>query len=377
MEIGVLITGVGSGSTGEQVYKALHHARRRYRVTVANVDPARAVVAPDAERVALPRADAPGYLEALAAAANERGARFIVPGTDVELLRIAEGREALARLTRAVPLVNGASTIRLCHDKGATAAALARAGFRAPRTFDCTSVEAALDAVANGGVGYPVVLKPRQRGGGSADVYLAQDEAELRFFAGFVLRNCGAAILQEYVGDGASEYTVGVLHYPDGALGGSFALRRDLGSLLSTRLRVANRTGRAELGAQLVVSSGFTQGEVDAFPEVRAAAERIAAAVGSTGPLNVQGRLVGRDLVVFEINPRFSGSEAMRAMAGWNAVESLVEWHLGLWPRLETVRPRRCTFVRTVVEYELPAAAAPAEDRTGRPVPAGVVPAGA
>jgi carbamoyl-phosphate synthase large subunit len=361
VEIAVLITGVGSGSTGEQVYRALRLGRRPYRLVVANVDLGRSVVAPHAERIVLPPASALEYLGAVAAAANARGVRFIVPGSDVELVRIAAERAELAGLTRAIPLVNDLATIQLCQDKAATVAALERAGFRTPRTFECSDVDAAVEAVARSGVSYPFVVKPRQRGGGSADVYVAQDEAELRFFAAFVLRNGAPAVVQEYVGDAASEYTVGVLHNPDGKLAGSFALRRELSSLLSVRVRVPNRTGRAELGSHLVISSGFTQGQTDDFRVVRAAAERVARAVGATGPLNVQGRLVGSELLVFEINPRFSGSEAMRAMAGWNAPEALIEWHLGLRPVLGSAPPRPCRFVRTLVEYEATPAPKPAK----------------
>jgi carbamoyl-phosphate synthase large subunit len=352
MAIGVLITGVGSGSTGEQVYRALQQGKRRYRIAAANVDLARSVVAPRARRIVLPPASDPGYLEALAAAANALGAEFIVPGSDVELVRVASGLAALARLTPAIPLVNDPATISVCLDKGATAAALARAGLRAPRTLDCTTVEALVAGVARERLAYPLVLKPR-RGGGSADVHVVQDEEELRFHASRIVRGGTAAIAQEYVGTAEGEYTVGVLHFPDGTLAGSFALRRDLGSLLSTRLRTPNRTGRAELGAQLVVSSGFSQGEVDDFPEVRAQAEAVAGAIGSRGPLNVQGRLVGSELVVFEVNPRFSGTETMRAMAGWNAPEALIEWHLGLAPSISEYRARPCTFIRSVIEHRL------------------------
>lgn len=358
MEIGVLVTGVGSGSTGEQVYRALREGKRRYRIAVANVDLARSVVAAGARRLVLPPASDPGYLTALADAAEAVGARFIVPGSDEELVRIASGQGELARLTPAVPLVNDFAAISLCLDKGATAAALARAGLSAPRTLDCTTVEALVAGIARENVAYPVILKPR-RGGGSADVYVAQDEEELRFHASRILRGGAAAIAQEYVGSAEREYTVGVLHFPDGTLAGSFALRRDLGSLLSTRFRTPNRTGRAELGAQLVVSSGFSQGDVDDFPEVRAQAEAVAQAIGSRGPLNVQGRFVGSELVVFEVNPRFSGTETMRAMAGWNAPEALIEWHLGLAPSLAGFRARPSTFVRTVVEHQLERSTAP------------------
>ncbi|HEX9400928.1 MAG TPA: ATP-grasp domain-containing protein [Anaeromyxobacter sp.] len=358
MDIGVLVTGVGPGSTGEQVYKALRFGRRRYRITVANMDLERAVVAPGARRIALPPASDAGYLDALADAANAVGARFLVPGSDVELVRVAAGREALGRRTPAIPLVNDLAVITLCSDKGESAAAVSRAGLRAPRTLDCASVEAVLAGAARDGLRFPLVLKPR-KGGGSADVFVVQDAEELRFHAERILQGAAKAIVQEYVGDPAGEFTVGVLHLPDGTLAGSFALRRDLSSLLSVRSRAPNRTGRSELGPQLVVSSGFSQGDVEDFPEVRAQAERVAAAVGSRGPLNVQGRLVDGELVVFEVNPRFSGTEAMRAMAGWNAAEALVEWHLGLPSSIAGFRPRPCAFVRTVVEHQL--------DRPGDP----------
>ena len=367
-EIGILVTGVGAGSTGEQVVKALRLGRRSYRIVAGNVDPARTVVVADVERIALPPARDPGYLAALAAAANRAAARFIVPGTDAELVRIVSGRDALARLTAAVPLVNAEAVVATCSDKGETAAAVARAGLRAPRTAEAASVEGAVAAAGARGIPYPVVLKPR-RGGGSADVFVAQDEEELRFHAARVLRGGAGAVLQEYAGDAENEFTVGLVHGPDGALLGSIALRRELSSLLSVRSRAPNRTGRAELGPELVVSSGFTQGHVGDFPEVRAQAERLAAALGSRGPLNVQGRLVGAELVVFEVNPRFSGTEAMRAMAGWNGPEALVDVHLGAPNPLAAFRPRPRTFIRTLAEHELQRAPAPSPGPGGGAAP--------
>jgi carbamoyl-phosphate synthase large subunit len=357
-EIGILVTGVGAGSTGEQVVKALRRGRRRYRIAAGNVDPARTVVVAGVARVELPPARDPAYLDALAAAAERHGARFLVPGTDAELTRIVAGREALGRLTAAIPLVNDAAVIATCSDKARTAQAVGRSGLRAPRTAECETVAGALAAAGEGGVPYPVVLKPRH-GGGSADVWVAQDAGELRFHAERALRGGGGVVLQEYAGDPDHEFTVGVLHAPDGALLGSVALRRELSSLLSVRSRAPNRTGRAELGAELVVSSGFTQGHVDDFPGVRAQAERLAASLGSRGPLNVQGRLVGEALVVFEVNPRFSGTEVMRAMAGWNAPEALVDWHLGAGNPLAGFRARPRTFIRTLAEHELERAPAP------------------
>jgi carbamoyl-phosphate synthase large subunit len=54
----------------------------------------------------------------------------------------------------------------------------------------------------------------------------------------------------------------------------------------------------------------------------------MANALGSVGPLNIQGRLDNGEFVAFEINPRFSGTTPMRAMAGFNEPELLIDWYL-------------------------------------------------
>jgi carbamoyl-phosphate synthase large subunit len=354
MTVNVLITGVGAGTTGEQVFKAMKLGSRPYDITVANVNPRHLVVAGSARTGLLPAAKDPSYLERLAALANEVGAQFIIPGSDPELFEIAYHRECLAKLTSAIPLANNADTIRACADKAAATAVLKAHGFTVPTTVDCDRAADASRLVEKHGMVYPVVVKPKSGSGGSAHVYVAQDARELDFFVNFIQDEGSTAIIQQYVGDPQNEFTAAVLSYPDGTIAGSFAMRRELTSLLSTRLRVRNRTGRAELGESLVISSGFTQGHVDEFPEVRAAAERISKAMGSTGPLNVQGRFIDGELVVFEINPRFSGTTAMRAMAGWNSPETLIDWHLGLPSKIVDFKPPRVSFIRALAEYVQP-----------------------
>ncbi len=312
MEIGVLVTGVGNITTGEQIYNALLFGRRRYRITIANVEHRRMIVANGARKVVLPPADHPDYVQALAAAANEVEAHCILPGSDWELMR---------------------------------------SGVAVPATADCTSVEAAVDAVASGRLKLPVVIKPKHGSGGSANVYIAQDEAELCFFVRYAMHSESALVLQEYIGDADHEFSVSVIHYPDGTLGGSMAARRHLTSRLSTHLKTPNRTGRAELGPWLIISTGHSQGEIDDFADVRAAAEHVATQIGSTGPLNIQGRLLGSEFYVFEINPRFSGSTAVRAQAGHNGPEALIDWHLGVEPELGKQGARRSTFIRGLRDY--------------------------
>ena len=91
----------------------------------------------------------------------------------------------------------------------------------------------------------------------------------------------------------------------DGRLVDSIAVRRDISSGLSNRIKVSNRTGRPEFGATLAISSGVSQGEGAEFAEVTEECERIAVAIGARGAINIQCRLWNGRPHVFEINPRF------------------------------------------------------------------------
>jgi carbamoyl-phosphate synthase large subunit len=65
---------------------------------------------------------------------------------------------------------------------------------------------------------------------------------------------------------------------------------------------------------------------IDEFAPLRAQAERMAAALGSTGPLNIQGRVRQGVLLPFEINPRFCASDYLRALAGCNQPDIFLQY---------------------------------------------------
>jgi carbamoyl-phosphate synthase large subunit len=341
----VLVTGVAGGSIGEQVCRALRLGRRPYAIIAANTALGPTAVVQAEERVVLPPASREDYLDALLEAAVRLRARFLVPGSEPELLRAVRGCEALTG-AGIQPLVNRGEIVTTCVDKMATFERLATLGFRVPGTRE-VGVDG--DPLALG-LRLPCIVKPVLGGGGSAATFLAQDEAELRFFVGYLHRNGHRALVQEYVGDAQGEYTVGVLHAPDGSHLGTAVIRRQILGGLSNRLRVPNRTSRLDLGPVLAVSSGISQGEVVDVAEVRERAEAIAVALRSAGPLNIQGRWDGSEFLPFEINPRFSGTAPLRALAGFNEPEALIDWHLG--ERLAApVRPRPGQVLRGLAEF--------------------------
>lgn len=319
----VLVTGVSGGGIGEQVCKALRLGRRKYRIIATNVSRAPMAVVKAEHYVVLPPASSGDYLEELLHLVKQFAVQFVIPGSEPELVVLSRHQETLTNAGVRL-LINSPTVIATCVDKLKCFKALTLLGFRVPATLAVNDLTE-LDSLTGDP---PWVVKPVHGGGGSASAFIAQDVDELRFFVRYLLRYGHCPLVQEYVGSVEQEYTVGVLHSPAGDLIGTVVLHRQILSGLSNRLCLPNQTGRAELGPVLAISSGISQGCIIDCAPVRAKAEAIAQALGSVGPLNIQGRWDGKTFVPFEINPRFSGTTPMRAMAGLNEPELLIDWYL-------------------------------------------------
>ena len=108
------------------------------------------------------------------------------------------------------------------------------------------------------------------------------------------------------------------------------------------------RRGR-RAGELLAISSGLSQGRFVHDDGIAAACQRLATALGSRGPLNVQLRRDGEALLPFEVNPRFSGTVALRALAGVNEVDALIRREL-LGEEVGPFDYRDVTVVRGLAE---------------------------
>jgi carbamoyl-phosphate synthase large subunit len=316
----VLVTAVGGVGVGEQILKALRMAGP-YRVVAADMNPCCVNFARADEAYVLPPANDPEYLDAVLAVAGATGATVVFPGSEPELRVLSRQRDRIAEAGILLP-VTRREVIDIGMDKLRTSEFLEAHGFAHPRFARVSGAE--LDAVD----WFPVVVKPAVGGGGSVDCYLAQTPRELACLAELMGDRGDHMMVQEYVGTPDAEFTVGVLHDLDGRFVNSIAIRRELESQLNVRLRVPNRTDRGDLGPNLVLSSGYSHGLVDDFADVRRQCERIAAALGVCGPVNLQCRVVDGTVYIFEINPRFSGTTSLRAMVGYNEPDVLIRHHV-------------------------------------------------
>ena len=320
--LSVCVTGTGGGGFGEQIAKALRCARNRYRLIGTDTS----LISSGAELadtfLRLPPARDPGYISELLTVCREHQIKALFPGSEPEMLKISQHRDQFLAEEIFLP-INPDAVIRLCLDKVSLSKRLVELGFEIP---DFRRVGSLQDI--EGFDCYPMVLKPSVGSGGSSDVFIAQTANERDWYARYLLGLYPEFIAQQYVGTPDDEYTVGVLTGMDGQFVNSIVLRRQISSALSCRLKVPNRTGRTELGQTLVISSGISQGEIGHYPAIAEASEAIAQSLGARGSINIQCRFANGKVYLFEINPRFSGTTSLRALAGYNEPDVLIRKHL-------------------------------------------------
>jgi carbamoyl-phosphate synthase large subunit len=323
--INILVTAMGGGGHGEQILKAIKLAEKgRYWVVGADANPNCPQFDMVDQSAVLPFANAPDYMDKLFELIDKYQIRALFHGCEPELKLFAKHRDAIEARGVFLP-INPTEVIELCMDKEKTNRRLTELGFESPKF---TVIEKKPDLAAIDW--FPVVVKPSVGGGGSANVYIAQNTRELNGLAEYLElgENQIEFFIQEYVGRPDDEYTVGVLHDMEGQYINSIAVRRALTGQLNIRTSMPNRTDKAALGQKLVISSGVSQGEVGRFSVVTEQCKAIAKAIGAKGPLNIQCRLVNGIVKVFEINPRFSGTTSLRAMVGYNEPDVLLRKHI-------------------------------------------------
>jgi biotin carboxylase len=277
----VLVTGAG-GPAGVAVIRRL--VALGHRVVAADADAAAAGGALAHVAVTVPRGNHPRFVDALVGAATSWGADALISTVAEELPRLTAGagRLTAAGLGTWLPSL---AAVDLCCDKAAFARRMAAAGVPHPAT-----AARAEDAAAVPG---PWIVKPRT-GRGSRGLRLLDDRADVIT----ALREDADLIAQTRVP--GREFTADALVGRDG------------------RLRAAVPRWREETKAGISV-----KGRTFESPAVVDVVAGALAAVGLTGPANVQGFVADDGAVtVVEINPRFSGGLPLTLAAGADVVSA-------------------------------------------------------
>jgi carbamoyl-phosphate synthase large subunit len=275
----ILITGVG-GDIGNGVCRILRDSGVAAKIIGCDVHERHIGRTLCDEFRVVPRADAPGYLEAVTAIVREYAPDVVLPTSEGEL-RFLFRSGSLSDLAGVPLIMANRQALEVGFDKLRTAAFLQSHGLPFPWTRLVDSEEPER---------LPCLVKSRT-GAGSKDIRRVDDpsliEVHRRLSPGY--------IWQEYLGSADSEYTCGVFR----------AGADDVRVIAFRRWLTGGMT---------------TYGEVVENPQIDGLCHAIAEAVGLEGSINVQLRLTDRGPVVFEINPRFSSTVVFRHLLGFSDV---------------------------------------------------------
>jgi carbamoyl-phosphate synthase large subunit len=218
------------------------------------------------------------YVPILESICDAEDINLIIPTIDDELPIF--GR-SLARFEQAGIKVAASSerTSNICNDKYQTYLFCLANGIKAPVTRLASTVDFSR-------VRYPVYVKPRF-GRGSVNVFLVNNEAQLRAFLEYV----PDAIVQDQLQ--GTEFTVDVLCDFNGKV-----------ISLVPRERLVIRAG--------VSDKGITRRHIDVMAFAKDTAEKLEI----VGSANIQCKWDGHEVRLIEVNPRFSGGIPLTIAAG-------------------------------------------------------------
>lgn len=294
----VLVLGVG-GNVSQSIQKSLALSTLPVRVIAACITADAPGLYLADRAVISPLAQSPEFIPWLLEVCAEEKIDAVLSGSELVLEALAPEAPAIREKTGAVCIVSPPEVMRIGRDKLLTCRWLESQDLPTPAYAHLTDAVAVEELVRRSG--FPLIAKPRF-GKGSDAVLTVRDErhlAEVVEATEMVLgRTSTEILLQEYLGEDDEEYTAGCFCDSAGLLRGTIVMRR--------RLHLGT-TGVAELGA---------------FSPVRAVAGAIVSRLAPLGPCNVQLRLHHGQAVPFELNPRFSGTTALRARMGFNEVEA-------------------------------------------------------
>ncbi len=310
MKRSVLIAGIGGASLGTEIFKSLRRSRN-YSIFGADISPY-AFGLYQAGFVRTYVVSREKYIQNILDICKREEIDAIIPGGEEPLLLLCN-QEYLFEQEDILLAINSREVIELCSNKIKTFDYLSSQGIAVPTT----RVIDDLDDLNS--LHYPCVIKPCTRSGGSVFTFLADDAEEASLYISYLRRRAIKAVAQIYIHPFEGEYTVGVLSLSDGKVVGSIALKRFFNSKLSYLMKYDDK----------VISSGYSQGLIEEFKNVREQAEDIALKIDSRGPLNIQGRLKDGVLYPFELNARFSATTYLRAMAGFNEVDIFLRYLFG------------------------------------------------
>lgn len=290
----VLVTATGS-IIGEGIIKCLKLANAKgnsgfsYFIVSADMRADAAGLYRGHRAEIIPSPEDESYHEVIASLCAKHSIRAIFCGSDEELLPLARLAPQIEKETGAKVIATALSALEVAVDKWKTYNFLKSAGIPCAES---SLPENRVEFVEK--FGYPLIIKPRS-GHGSQNLFITRNTEETDSALKSIQQAGGDPIAQQYLPGEDKEFTTGVV------------------------ISAKRRTVLSSISMRRTLKHGQTyKAFVEDSEPVRRSSEKAALALGGSGPINIQSRLVEEESKVFEINPRFSASCPIRAFSGVN-----------------------------------------------------------
>lgn len=230
------------------------------------------------------------WLDSLITILKNEKIQVLIPGLDFEIPVLSKYKSKIEEETSCMVIVSPQNVVKIGNDKWETVVFLKEHGFSFPKS--CLPKDIKSFIADNN---YPLIVKPRF-GNTSKDVFIINDQNELME----ALEKVDRPIIQEYLAGNKGEFTCSTV-FVDEKIICTISLRRTL------------KNGNTSIAF------------LEDYPDIDNFINKVTKALRPFGPTNFQLRLTDEGPVIFEINPRFSGTTPIRALFGVNEVETTIE----------------------------------------------------
>lgn len=288
----ILVTGAGA-VLGQAIIKSLKFSNIASQIIAIDPNPLAVGLYWADKYYLVPMAIESNYIEEIYKILEMEKPEALLVGTDVELFIFAKYKDDIRRKFGTKVLVSDTEIIEIADDKWLTYCFLKDNGFDYPESCLPGDEDNLVESV-----GYPLIVKPRV-GARSVGVSKVNSKYELLE----AIDKVENPIIQECVGSDEDEYTAGVI--------------------------VFNQKSRASIIMKRDLRDGNTfRAYAQPYSEMNRYIEKVAEKLNAYGPVNMQYRLSGGKVKIFEINGRFSGTTHFRTLSNVNEVEMCLNYIL-------------------------------------------------
>ncbi len=217
---------------------------------------------------------------------------LLIPGLDFELELFSKLKAEIEKKTSCKVIVSNYKLISIFQDKWKTYKYLKENKFPYPETTLPKNLKEFLKRNK-----FPLIVKPR-RGHTSKNVFLVKNLQELKL----AISKCKNSIVQEFLFEKNNEFTCGTI-----------CLDKQLRSAITLKRKLKNGNT-----IQTIHKKDKN------FKLINDYVKKLTLHINPYGPLNFQLCLTSKGPVIFEVNPRFSGTTPLRSIYGLNEFKVLI-----------------------------------------------------